>query len=665
MHCAVTDDGPMPPVTTDPEGLARVRPAAPPLAAAQLQRALDSARDCIFLFRPDSLRFFYVNRGASEHLGYSRDELLAMTPMDVDARLGEAEIRALLEGLEDGSQESVTVQTLQRHRDGRLTPSELSLQYHAVAGESPFFVGIVRDVSHHLRIEQREHAARQRYQALFEQAGLAIAEVAPNGRPLRANRRFCELLGYPPGELLEQSLRRLTVAQDWHAEEARLAAVAAGERDAYTLDKRFLRRDGAQLWCQVSVSAIRDGAAVPQSYMVIATDITQRRQSEAAFAVMVERLADKAGLPFFDELVRALGDTLGCDYAWVAAFDQGGDDHHQQVVVVKDHDRLVHDAAVTGGDDSPCGLARDGRETWLVDGACRRFPDAPYVACWRAEGLACVPLRDKGGQVVGALGLASRQPFADMGLVDRLLRLFAVRASAELQRLRAEEARAEALAANRRLVRRVLEVQEQERRRLASDLHDELGQALTAVKTDAELIAARVRELDPEAAAIAADMVTLAQGTIRRVRSITRQLRPVTLDRLGLKDAITETVREWATRHPRIACELKTEGRLEELDWTENIALYRVLQEALTNVSRHAGADRVSVRVAGRSRAVEEAGLGRVCLVVEDDGAGPPAGGRGDGLGLTLMAERMAACGGMLELTHGELGGCKVVARLK
>ncbi|MDZ7750302.1 MAG: hypothetical protein U5S82_01290 [Gammaproteobacteria bacterium] len=170
--------------------------------------------------------------------------------------------------------------------------------------------------------------------------------------------------------------------------------------------------------------------------------------------------------------------------------------------------------------------------------------------------------------------------------------------------------------------------------------------------------------MDPEAEGIARAIAGLARDTITRVRSITRQLRPVTLDRLGLRDAITETVREWAARHPGVHCDLCITGVFDALDWSQNIAFFRVLQESLTNVSRHAGAERVWVSMTGRQLCHDGDAAGPFTLVVEDDGRGLPSPVRDGGLGLMTMSERMGACGGELEIARGRAGGVRVTARL-
>jgi signal transduction histidine kinase len=193
-----------------------------------------------------------------------------------------------------------------------------------------------------------------------------------------------------------------------------------------------------------------------------------------------------------------------------------------------------------------------------------------------------------------------------------------------------------ALAENRHLLSRLLEVQEEERRRLARELHDELGQTLNAIKLD-------VLELPDEAAAgrIAAnaDRVYGAAG------DLVRRLRPTALDELGLPAALEACVDRWRQSHPRLSVQLSMNGELDDLGEATNLALYRIVQEGLTNCVRHAGASHFYIDLTRDSD-----GRGLV-LEMHDDGTGLPADAtRQRGGGLTGMRERVAVLDGTMEL---------------
>jgi two-component system, NarL family, sensor histidine kinase UhpB len=224
-------------------------------------------------------------------------------------------------------------------------------------------------------------------------------------------------------------------------------------------------------------------------------------------------------------------------------------------------------------------------------------------------------------------------------------------------RRRAEADLYAALAENRRLAQQYVDMQEAERKALARDLHDELGQYLNAIKLDAVSVRDRLESPDPPGYRIAAGMI----GSIDRVQSVVmglmRQLRPVGLDELGLAAAIEHCANEWRRRLPQIAIGLSVSDSLEGLDEMCRLALYRLVQEALTNVARHSHATRVEIRI-GRESA------GRIVASIEDDGVGTDLTRPGSGLGLVGMRERAEALGGSLTLASVPGSGFTLLARI-
>lgn len=191
------------------------------------------------------------------------------------------------------------------------------------------------------------------------------------------------------------------------------------------------------------------------------------------------------------------------------------------------------------------------------------------------------------------------------------------------------------------LSRLLLRAQEDERRRIGRELHDEAGQILTAVKI----------ELDLEGRTRAGEMVGRALGQLRDLSNL---LRPLALDDLGLSPALRGLVEEFA-RTSRIEATLECPQPLGVLPPDVEVAVYRVIQEALTNVARHAGARHVRVRVASDD--------GLVRLAVEDDGRGVP-GEPEPHLGLRGIRERVSALGGRVHLGGAPGGGFRIAAEI-
>lgn len=197
---------------------------------------------------------------------------------------------------------------------------------------------------------------------------------------------------------------------------------------------------------------------------------------------------------------------------------------------------------------------------------------------------------------------------------------------------------------------RVLNAQEAERRRIAQELHDQIGQNLTAVLLDAE----RLGELlDGEQAEILDDMAELAKEILDEARRISYELRPAALDDLGLASAI-EALCTGTARRAGIEISHSVDVLLPALDRDVELTIFRITQEALTNAVRHASCNHVTVRLAADQDAV--------VLLVADDGVGiadTHAGG-----GIRGMRERAHAIGGRLQITVPPAGGTQVSLRV-
>ena len=230
---------------------------------------------------------------------------------------------------------------------------------------------------------------------------------------------------------------------------------------------------------------------------------------------------------------------------------------------------------------------------------------------------------------------------------------FRRRAEANLALGANAQAQAEALRLlehNRELARQLIAVQESERRALARELHDELGQSCNAIRIEAAYIQRSNDPKEIEAAAMRA--AAAAESLYQNVRSLLRRLRPAELDELGLVAAIQAMCEAWEERSA-IACIFHHDGGLDDLGEATDTALYRVAQEALSNVIRHASASRVRISLQCDAQ-------GGLHLLVDDDGCGfePQRGTRG--LGLLGAGERAAALGGELRINSAPGHGTRL-----
>ena len=210
------------------------------------------------------------------------------------------------------------------------------------------------------------------------------------------------------------------------------------------------------------------------------------------------------------------------------------------------------------------------------------------------------------------------------------------------------------LAHNRELSQQLLGVQENERRLLARELHDELGQHCHAIRIEAAFLQ-RTDDTEQARAAVLRTAAT-AEALVGNVRSLLRRLRPAELDELGLGAALQALCEAWEA-HSGVACIFRHAGALEGLGESIDTALYRVTQEALTNVLRHAQAGQVRIHL-------ERAVPSRIELRIEDDGRGFDTHLDTQGLGLLGAGERAAALGGSLQVDSAPGQGTKLRLRI-
>jgi signal transduction histidine kinase len=257
--------------------------------------------------------------------------------------------------------------------------------------------------------------------------------------------------------------------------------------------------------------------------------------------------------------------------------------------------------------------------------------------------------------------MAERRTWQQVGLalvaslaIGLLISVYAGRLESRLQReLRANERSARDL---QHLSARLMTAQEEERRNVARELHDEVGQALTAVQV--ELSVAERRLHGTPHGSVLADAQAITHGALQTVRDMSQLLHPAALDDLGLAAAIEWQARTFEARHA-IRVDFRQLNVPQRLPREVEVAAYRIVQEALTNVAKHSGASACHIRL--------ERLESDLVISIDDEGAGfDPAETHADrrGLGLVGMRERAALLAGHVALDSGRGAGTRVTARL-
>jgi two-component system, NarL family, sensor histidine kinase UhpB len=226
----------------------------------------------------------------------------------------------------------------------------------------------------------------------------------------------------------------------------------------------------------------------------------------------------------------------------------------------------------------------------------------------------------------------------------------------------AEAALADVVIENRQLAKENLRIQEVERKHLARELHDELGQYLNAIKLDAVSILDNCATGPAFSANAAGAIIRTVDHVHNVVSDMIGRLRPVGLDELGLVAAIEHCVDRWRERLPSTRFQLSVSGNWEELGETLNLTVYRLIQEGLTNVYRHANAKQVSVAL--DRTPVAAGGVDELRLSVSDDGCGMAFNSRTTRFGLCGMRERVEMVGGKFVLDSAPGRGLRFEAVL-
>ncbi|RYE94969.1 MAG: PAS domain S-box protein [Myxococcales bacterium] len=460
-----------------------------------------------------------------------------------------------------------------------------------------------------------------------------------------------------------------------------------------------LQHAGGWRWSNLRAAPVRDAAGAVERWLALHIDVSERRRAEevehgaaernAFLVTLSDALRSESGPDAVrDRALRVLGEHLGASQVVHAEVLADGETVELWAPYVR-----IGAPTVAGrhrlADLGPRAVAtvRAGA-TLVVDQDTPRTPGER--AGWASLGAAAhvaVPQRRE-GRLVRLLVAYQTPPPEWTARHVRLLEEAAVRIWEALDRARAEQERARAREElERRVVERTSELaranaqlraearergraeqartglqrqlataQEDERRRIARDLHDQTGQLLASLSLAVQAVAG-ADALPPPVAGRLAEVQRVADELGRQVHELAVRLRPTTLDDLGLSAALRELVDGWSAR-TGVPVDLQTVGLdVGRLPAEVETVLYRVVQEALTNVAKHASACQVSVVV----HRLE----GHATVVIEDDGRGfdPAQIGR-DRLGLRGMRERVTQLGGRLDIDAAPGTGTSLIVRL-
>lgn len=460
--------------------------------------------------------------------------------------------------------------------------------------------------------------------------------AADSRRWLRFNDRLCEILGYPREELLELSWIELTHRDDLAGERIQFERLLSGASNGFQTDKRFLRKDGRVINVTADVRTVRHEDGRVDFFVATVQDITARLQAEGFAQELLDNV--NQGFVVYDRALRVivwnrfLERTIGLpreaaigrhlDELFPDARRLGIDAHLQRA--------LAGEVVVA---DEFVPRLRGTTKLLAAESVAERRDDPRLF--WTLSSYA--PHRNVNGDIDGVL----------VNVVD----MTTLKRSQDALLASNEELR--------QLSRYLERVREEERVRIARELHDDLGSTLTAVKWAIAMAIERAQEAALPGDAQLAHASQLLDSAVDTMRRIISDLRPSVLDHLGVWTAI-----EWYAgqigERTGLRCDvtLSPEVVALEVDPERATAMFRIVQEALNNVVRHARASRAEIRV--------RCDAGAVMIAVEDDGVGTDDGAltKTESWGLLGMQERAARFGGEIKLSCGATGGTILALRM-
>ena len=595
----------------------------------RLRSIVQSTGDAIILMDTRGQVAFW-NNGAEKIFGYTAEQMLGQpVTRIIPQRFREAHQRGVERVAAAGrlTLQADMFELIGLRKDGTEFPLEFSLAAWT-AKSTLFITGIIRDISDRRQAESALRDSEERFRAIMDNSPALIFIKDLAGRYLQANRQF-EIISH----LSHEDLVGKTDEEVFPPEQA--AVFRGNDRKVLEagapmrFEESALHDDGLHTSIVVKFP-LRNAQNRCYALCGIATDITDRKRAEEARQQLAKDrllLLESTG-----EGIYGIDRQGRCTFINSAAARMLGS--LPEAFLGQDmHERIHHSFP----DSTTYPRATCRIQKTLEGGKGCKVDDEVY---WRKDGTAfpveysSFPIIED-NQIIGAVVV-----FLDI-----------------TERKRAEQQLTLSHDQLRKLTARLESVREEERILIAREIHDELGQALTGVKLELCLLHDQIAEVSPMMRKKLESISTLVDGTIQSVQRIATELRPVVLDQLGLIPAIEWQAHEFQAR-TGIQCTLDVYLRAVTLSHAGSTAMFRIFQEILTNVARHAQASVVHITLQEQA--------GSLVLDVRDNGRGVTDAELADphSLGLVGMRERALLLGGETIFTGSPGTGTAVRVRI-
>ena len=478
--------------------------------------------------------------------------------------------------------------------------------------------GTVQDITERKRTEQELRESEEKFRSVFRDAGIGMAIVSTDGRFLAGNEAFSRFIGYTEEELLARTIQSVTHPEDWSMLSEKLRRALTDGVCFHGVEKRCLHKNGQLLWGECSASLIRDVHGNPRYFVAEVLDITERKQASRILRETEERfrlVANAAPM-----LMWMSGTDKLCTF-----FNQSWLDFTGQSI---EHELGKGWASGVHSDDLTSCLetysrAFDARVDFEMEYRLKRF-DGKYR--WIVD--YGVPRFDSDGIFCGYIGTC-------IDITDRKL----------------SEASLEELSG------RLINAQEQERTRIARELHDDFSQRLALQGIGLTQLWKKLPETEVEERDKVQELMKRIQEISSDMHSLSHQLHSSKLEHVGLSPALAGLCKEFSSK---FKIQIEFTDRVESCEIPKDVALclFRIAQEALGNVFKHSQGKEAQVELSGLKNEIK--------LRIVDSGVGfDSALSNGKvGLGLISIRERLRLVGGRLSVHSVPMHGTEVVAEV-
>lgn len=527
-----------------------------------------------------------------------------------------------------------------------------------IEGQGPARVVVTHERMTEMNAAQEAYrVSEEKYRTLIEHSPYCIHQLNPEGQIISMNRAGLRMF-----HLQEEMDIIGTSYLDLIANKDRSRIMELFDLALKKISSEYEFEGPDNRFFHSSFVPIEDTYGQVHAILGLTQEVTEHKQAEVMFHSLAQGTASSTGKAFFDEFIKHLALAAGVRFALVTELaDEQGSRLKPLACWNQELNHQIHEYDVKG---TPCEGARANSPVYYPSRVQELFPNDKELVEIGAESYLGLALSGKSGDYIGHICVAHDGPLENYKYVKTVLSIFADRAAVELERMKAENDAQKALEQAQQLARQLVSAQEEERKRIARELHDEFGAILTGLKFTISQLATQLARNNPSQSNVTYhsqlhSMSKSVDAAIDTMRRIATDLRPSLLDDLGLLAALEWQVQNFQKR-TSIPCTLRVSKEVNTINFAPHyaLALFRITQELLTNVLKHAQASKITITL---THDVEH-----LTLEVNDNGRGITKHemGQTTSLGLNGIRERVSEINGTMIMQGEEGKGTRVTIQV-